>query len=102
MKNILPHLDTNMQEIYRKAVDADNHITELKKQGMAKFANVFPQGSLFATNSSNFMPYVGELAEDIEQFKQNPADENRLAMILKKMEQLHKVLGALKNITKSH
>ncbi|MFT5163578.1 MAG: primosomal protein N'' [Alteromonadaceae bacterium] len=100
MKNVLPHLDNSIQDIYRKAVDADQQIIALKKQGMAKFSSIFPKQSLFVTTGNAFMPYVSELSEDIEQFKHNQADENQLALILKKMEQLLKVLSALKNITK--
>lgn len=102
MNTILSHLENNMQEIYRKAVDADSYINQLKKQGMAKFASVFPNQSLFNCSGSAFMPYVSELSEDIEQFKQTPNDESQLTLILKKMEQLHKVLAALKTITKSN
>ncbi|MCJ8272656.1 MAG: hypothetical protein MJK04_25070 [Psychrosphaera sp.] len=102
MKNILPHLDTSMQEIFRKAIDADNQIKELKKQGMAKFARIFPDQSLFSSNGNAFMPYVSELCDDIDLFKQTMDDEAKLAMILKKMEQLLKVLSAFKSITKSN
>ncbi len=102
MKNILPHLEKSMQEIYRKAVDGDEKITALKKQGMAKFSSIFPQDSLFSTTGNAFIPYVSELADDIEQFKLDTSNENQLALILKKMEQLLKVLGSLKNIINSN
>jgi primosomal protein N'' len=101
MNNIMPHLDTSIQDIYRKALDADKQIVDLKKQGMAKFSSIFPEQSLFNCTDNTFIPYVSELTNDIAQFKQVPQDEVKLAMILKKMEQLLKILGALKNITKS-
>jgi primosomal protein N'' len=101
MNNILPHLDTSMQEIYRKAVDADAKIVELKKQGMAKFSSVFPSDTLFSNSGNAFIPYVSELSNDIELFKQDIENETKLATILKKMELLLKLLGTFKNITKS-
>ncbi|MFT4924288.1 MAG: primosomal protein N'' [Phenylobacterium sp.] len=110
MKNILPHLDNSIKDIYHKAIDADKQILELKKQGMAKFNSIFPEQSLFNATGNRFIPYVSELSADIETFKQlsadKSADENEskesLALILQKMEQLLKVIGALKNITKSN
>lgn len=101
MKNILPHLDQNIQEIYRKAVDADATLAELKKQGMAKFTSIFPEKSAFNCTEKTFMPYVAELTEDIEQFRQTE-QQQQLASILSKMEQLYKLLGTMKNITKSN
>lgn len=101
MKNILPHLDQNLQEIYRQAIDVDNQIGQLKQQGMAKFASVFPTKNLFNCNDKIVMPYVEELAEDIVMFRASQ-DQNLLNTILKKMEMLHKVLGAFKNLTKSN
>ena len=100
MNNILPHLDTSMQEIYRKAVDADAKIVELKKQGMAKFSSIFPQDTLFNCNGNAFIPYVSEIADDIDLFKQDLNDKTKLTAILKKMEQLLKLLSAFKSITK--
>jgi primosomal protein N'' len=100
MKKILPHLDNSIQDIYRKAVDADENIIALKKQGMAKFSSIFPQQSLFNTTGNAFIPYVSELSDDIEHFKQNPTDTNLLTVILQKMESLLNVLEALKTIIK--
>ena len=101
MKNLHTSLDQNMQEIYRKAVDADTRLNELKKQGLGKFASIFTEQSAFRCNEKTFMPYVAELTEDVARFR-DTEDNVDLAVILNKMEQLHKVLAALKNITKSN
>ena len=93
MKQIIPHLDKTMQDIYRKAVDADKSITELKKKGMAKFTSIFEQQNQFDTKANSFMPYVSELAGDIEQFKHASDDQTQLAKIMKKMEMLLKTLN---------
>lgn len=96
MQQIFNHIDTNMQDIYRKAVDADKHITELKKQGMAKYSSIIDDQQLFVTKSTLFMPYVSELAQDIEHYKSDPSDQIALTKIMKKMEQLFKLLAAFK------
>lgn len=101
MKNILPHLDNNIQEIYRKALDADAQLNELKKQGMGKFSAIFEQNSLFNCNEKSFLPYVAELTEDIAKFRESE-DQQQLTTILKKMELLYQVLGSMKNITKGN
>lgn len=98
MEHIIKHIDSNMQDIYRKAVDADQQLNNLKKQGMAKFSSIFEQQSLFKCQQNQFMPYVSELADDITVFKQNPEDRQQLITITKKLEQLHKILTAFKQV----
>ena len=98
MDQIIKHIDQNMQDIYRKAVDADEKLTALKKQGMAKFTSIFEQQNLFKCQQNQFMPYVVELADDICTFKENPQDRELLVLITKKLEQLHKILLAFKQV----
>ncbi len=101
MNSILPHLEQNIQEIYRKALDADAHLAQLKQQGMAKFTAIFDQNSLFKCTDRTFMPYVAELTQDIADFR-DKADQAQLNIILKKMELLYQLLGTMKNITQSN
>lgn len=98
MEQIIKHIDQNMQDIYRKAVDADEKLNNLKKQGMAKFSSIFEQQDLFACQQNQFMPYVVELADDICTFKENQQDQALLILITKKLEQLHKILLAFKQV----
>ena len=46
MENLINSLEDNLKELYRKAVDADNLINELKKQGHGKFTAIFPEQNL--------------------------------------------------------
>ena len=45
--------EENLKELYRKAVDADAQINELKKQGHGKFESIFKGNELFAVNATN-------------------------------------------------
>ena len=101
MEHIIKHIDHNMQEIYRKAVDADKDLKQLKQQGMAKFKHIFPQQTLFNCQQNHFMPYVSELATDIEQLKHSPQDQGLLLLITKKLALMHQTLSAFKQVTRT-
>ena len=98
----MPHIDNSMQEIYRKALDADTRLDQLKSQGHGKFTSIFNQQTLFSIDANRFMPYVAEIADDIDRYKTSPEDESQLPPLLKKMEQLLTVLAQFKNITKQN
>jgi primosomal protein N'' len=90
MQTILDKLTENMQNIYRKALDADQSLSKLQQSGKGKYRNVFTDESGFNTKSKRFMPYVEELAGEIAPLaKAEKADiENALPSIVKKMELL--------------
>ncbi|MGO1793776.1 MAG: hypothetical protein ACTHY5_10410, partial [Oceanisphaera sp.] len=46
--------------------DADKKLTELRTKGQAKFSAVLREDSQFITHADHFMPYVAELAEELE------------------------------------
>lgn len=98
MKQVIPHLEQNIKEIYRKAIDADAKLTELKKAGMGKFSALFQSDQLFTTKATSFQPYVEELASDINDFKSTPS-EAKLQVTLQKMESLYKLLAQFQSIS---
>ena len=94
MKQIFEHLDQSMQDIYRKAIDADQKLAQLKKQGYGKHQAILSSQSSYRQQHTTFMPYVAELAEDVASFQQDPSEKQQLVQITQKMQQLLQVLTA--------
>ena len=57
METLLNQLELNLKELYRKAVDADAILQQLRQQGHGKYQQVFVNDGLFQTQSEFFMPY---------------------------------------------
>ncbi|MGQ8364988.1 hypothetical protein [Glaciecola sp. 1036] len=90
MNNLIDAFNDNLQIAYRKAVDADNNLDKLQKDGKGKFAAIFPDDSPFETSSKRFIPYVQEIASDVEQLQQLSEQEIKAALpeTVKKLELL--------------
>lgn len=105
MENVINSLENNLKELYRKAIDADKSLVELKKQGHGKFTNVFTNSKLFTAQSDKFMPYLEETAELILKLKnsdQNPNDnQQQIELIVKQLHSLHTTLSGLQQLLKS-
>ncbi|WP_394389526.1 prephenate dehydrogenase [Shewanella woodyi] len=86
---VLEQLKENLQTAYRKSIDADGKLDELKKAGHAKFNTIFTQDEGFSTRSNRFKPYVEELASELEKM---PTDPELLPVAL---EQFVRKLGVL-------
>jgi len=91
-------LTENMQVIYRKAIDADQLLTNIQQSGQGKFNHVFTEDAGFSVTSKRFMPYVEELAGDIVllQSAEQQSMESMLQLIVKKMELLLTTLAQFK------
>ena len=100
MENLINSLEENLKELYRKAVDADNQINELKKQGHGKFTAIFLDQNIFEIKSDKFMPYLEHTAEQILKLKESsrPVAENQqeIEAIVKKLHLLHTTLAEFK------
>lgn len=100
MENLINSLEDNLKELYRKAVDADNQINELKKQGHGKFTSIFPDQKLFEINANKFMPYLEHTAEQILKLKESNAtaeeSQQEIEAIVKKLHLLHTTLAEFK------
>lgn len=59
-------LNDTLKELYHMAIDADKKLAELRTKGQAKFNAVLREDSQFITKADHFMPYVAELAEELE------------------------------------
>ncbi len=104
MENIINSLEDNLKELYRKAIDADKQLQELKKSGHGKFGAIFKQSELFVTKSDKFMPYLEETAEQILNIKNADADlsssQADIEKVVKQLHLLHKTIGELKTALK--
>lgn len=63
---VIQQLKENLQAAYRQAIDADVKLDELQKAGMGKFSAIFNADQGFKQQSSRFLPYVQELANELE------------------------------------
>jgi primosomal protein N'' len=104
VENIVSSLEENLKELYRKAIDADNRLKDLKKSGHGKFAAIFKDSNLFTAESDKFMPYLEETAEQILTLKNSDKDlsdaKDDIESIVKKLHLLHKTIADLKNVLK--
>ena len=100
MENLINSLEDNLKELYRKAVDADNMINELKKQGHGKFTAIFQDQNIFEIKADKFMPYLEHTAEQILKLKESAAsaeaNQQEIELIVKKLHLLHTTLAEFK------
>jgi len=97
-ENVLKQLHENLKMIYHKAVDADKQLELLRQQKKAGFAQIFTSDSAFTNHANTFLPYVEELAADLQEIQtDNEAHyKTLLPNIVVKIEQLFKMLNAFK------
>jgi primosomal protein N'' len=90
MKSIIEKLSENVQLIYRKAIDADQIISQLRNSGKGKFAAIFADDAGFEHQGKFFKPYVEEVAKAIQQLNEleEETQKKRIAKIVKQMEKL--------------
>ncbi|WP_199610914.1 primosomal replication protein PriC [Flocculibacter collagenilyticus] len=105
MQKIIEQLNENLKQLYRQAVDADNFIESMQQQGKGKFSAVFKQSNLFEGSSKYFKPYVAEVAADVSALEPanelDKLDQEKLAVIVKKLELLHSTLAQFKTVIKA-
>jgi cytochrome c556 len=63
---VIQQLKENLQTAYRQAIDADVKLDELQKAGHGKFSTIFSTDQGFKAQSARFLPYVQELADELE------------------------------------
>jgi len=102
-ENVLIQLQDNVKIIYHKAVDADKQLALLREQKQASFAQIFSDDSVFKNHSTTFLPYVEELAADLQEIQtDNEAHyKTLLPAIVLKIELLLKMLNAFKDNLKN-
>ncbi|MCY7294666.1 hypothetical protein [Alteromonas sp. a30] len=102
MNAVITQLKDNLQLLYRKSIDADNALKQLRAQGIGKFEQVFEKQSGFESTSKEFRPYVEEVAKNIEALltQDETQMQQSLPIIIKKMELLFKTLAGFQQSLK--
>ena len=88
--SVTEKLNDTIKSLYHNAIQADQKLTELRSKGQAKFSQVLREDSLFITHADHFMPYVAELAEELEIVSTANEQEYQrlLARLVKKIQVL--------------
>lgn len=104
MKKLINSLEENLKDLYRKAIDADEKINQLKKQGQGKFEAIFNKQQGFNTSANKFMPYLEEVAESILVIKQSDTSveqqKEQLEVVVKQLHLLHLTIANFNEATK--
>jgi len=98
-ETVLKHLQENVKVIYHKAVDADKQIELLREHNKAGFKQIFSADSAFKNHSDTFLPYVEELAADLQAIQADDGShyQTLLPNIVVKIELLFKMLSTFKS-----
>lgn len=98
MDKINAQIQVQLQDIYRQVIDADQYLEQIRQQGGAKFTEVFATDSVFDTQSNRFQPYLQELTEHYDAWRQTPADETKLQAVIVRMQLMLSTLATLKQV----
>lgn len=104
MEAVIAKLNENLQVLFRKALDADKALEQLKGQGKGKYRAIFPKEAGFTTSSDMFTPYIAELSNDISSLnellgKQKQEELNlMLSAVVKKMESVFVTLAQFNGV----
>lgn len=93
-KIIEQQLIDNISIILKKSLVADATLTDLREKNKAGFKAVFTKDAGFVCSADTFQPYVEEVADDLLKW-QASKDQASLVALVKKIEQLFKVLNTL-------
>ncbi|MCG6201736.1 hypothetical protein [Psychromonas antarctica] len=101
-ENVLKQLQENLKLIYHKAVDADKQLSLLRQQQKTGFTQIFNRDSAFKNHSITFLPYVEELAADLQEIQTDNETHYKILLpsIIVKIELLFKMLESFKANTK--
>lgn len=97
-QRVVKQLQENIKIIYHKAVDADKQLQVLREQKKAAFEQIFSAETIFQNHANTFLPYVEELAADLQAIETAADDKYQqlLPEIVIKIELLFKMLNSLK------
>jgi primosomal protein N'' len=97
-ERVLEQLHDNLKIIYHKAVDADKQLELLRQQKKAGFTQIFSSDTAFKNHANTFLPYVEELAADLQEIQTDDEDHYKALLpdIVVKIELLLKMLNSFK------
>ncbi|OGO81111.1 MAG: prephenate dehydrogenase [Chromatiales bacterium RIFOXYA1_FULL_46_5] len=102
MDQLLEQLDQNLKDLYRKALDADAVLDDIRQQGHGNYQTIFVNDKSFLVSSNRFMPYLSEAAEQVAAMRQTQQfNTATLQRVVKQIQLLHKTLAEFRQaITK--
>ncbi|WP_105213426.1 prephenate dehydrogenase [Pseudoalteromonas sp. T1lg22] len=97
MNSIIEKLNENLKLAYRQALDADQKLDQLQKDGHGKFQALFNEDAGFSFSAKRFKPYVLDVAADIEALSEaQELDEALLKKAVLKLQNLLALLSTFK------
>ncbi|WP_371374160.1 hypothetical protein [Thalassotalea aquiviva] len=82
----------NISQLLKRSIVADSALAQLREGKSANFAAIFTQDAGFRCQANTFQPYIQELADELLVWQQSKEQGLLIAMV-KKIEQLFKVIG---------
>lgn len=98
MDKIEQQLQLQLQDIYRQSIDADEFLKGVREQGGAKFAQIFPENTVFDTQANLFKPYITETAAVFQLWQEDRENEEKLQALMQRLQLLLETLAALKQL----
>lgn len=99
--SVTAKLHDTIKELYHQAIDADKKLQSLREKGQAKFSAVLREDSQFTSHADHFMPYVAELAEELELLEMASQEEYHtlLTRMVSKIQLLAETLHQFLRLT---
>ncbi len=91
-EKINQQLIDNISQILKRSLAADATLADLRSKNKAAFKAIFTKDAGFSCTADSFQPYVEEVADDLISW-QGTQDKQLLIALVKKIEQLFKVLA---------
>ncbi|MBU2968827.1 MULTISPECIES: hypothetical protein [unclassified Pseudoalteromonas] len=93
MNPVIEQLNNNLKVLYRQALDADNQLDTLQKNGHAKFSALLKDPA-FSFDAKRFKPYILDIASAVETLsKQDDLDTALLESTVVKLQKIHQLLA---------
>ena len=94
MNPVIEQLNNNLKVLYRQALDADNQLDALQKNGHGKFSALLKDPA-FTFDAKRFKPYILDIAADVETLsKQDDFDKALLKSTVIKLQKIHQLLAS--------
>ena len=81
----------NISQLLKRSIVADSALAQLREGKGAKFNAIFTKDAGFKSTENTFQPYIEEVADELLVWKKT-WDQGVLVSLVKKIEQLFKVL----------
>lgn len=91
-KAVNDQLIDNISQLLKRALVADEFLTELRHNKQAGFSAIFPKNAGFTSSGNTFQPYIEEVSNQLLAWQTNQ-DEELLLSLVQKIQKLFQVLA---------